>query len=98
MFYYFLRFSGKNRFASSIDNIKNRGWALQLKPVILATQKAEIRRILAQDQPRQNSSRDPISINKKLRGMACACHPSYTGIINRRIAVWVRTYLKNNQI
>jgi hypothetical protein len=32
----------------------------RLTPVILATQEAEIRRILVRSQPRQNSSQDPI--------------------------------------
>jgi hypothetical protein len=34
-------------------------------PVILATQKAQIRRIAVGSQPRANSSRDPISKKKK---------------------------------
>jgi hypothetical protein len=34
---------------------------LWLMPIIRATQKAEIRRITVQSQPRGNSSRDPIS-------------------------------------
>jgi hypothetical protein len=36
-----------------------------LVPVILASWKTEIRRIVVQGQPRQNSSRDPISKNKQ---------------------------------
>jgi hypothetical protein len=35
-----------------------------LTPVILATQEAEIRRIMVQSQPRTNSSQDPISKNQ----------------------------------
>jgi hypothetical protein len=34
---------------------------LVLRPVILATQETEIRRIMVQSQPWANSSRDPIS-------------------------------------
>jgi hypothetical protein len=32
-----------------------------LKPIILAAQKAELRRIVVQSQPRENSSQSPIS-------------------------------------
>jgi hypothetical protein len=45
--------------------------------------------------------RDPISTNKKLGVVACTCHPSYAGTINRRIMVQIsqgikaRSYLKN---
>jgi hypothetical protein len=39
----------------------NGSWHQWLTPVILATQEAEIRRIMAQSQPWANSSRDPIS-------------------------------------
>jgi hypothetical protein len=34
-------------------------------PVILATQEAEIRRIMAQSQPRASNSQDPVSKKKK---------------------------------
>jgi hypothetical protein len=37
-----------------------------LTPVILATQEAEIRRIVVQSQPQENSSQDPISEKKKI--------------------------------
>jgi hypothetical protein len=37
----------------------------RLTPILLATQEAEIRRIEVQSQPRENSSRDPISKTKQ---------------------------------
>jgi hypothetical protein len=67
---------------------ENRGWGEEIKILGL---------------PRQKSSGDPISINKKLSTMVSTCHPSYMGSINRRIVVQagegihVRPYLKNNQ-
>jgi hypothetical protein len=40
-------------------------WLQWLTPLILATQKTEIRRIKVRSQPRQNSLRDPLSKKKK---------------------------------
>jgi hypothetical protein len=53
-------------------------------PVILATQKAEVRGFRAQGQPRQKVREIPISINKTLGIMA-----RYEGSINKRIMVQV---------
>jgi hypothetical protein len=53
---------------------------------------------------RAKISRDPISTNKKLDMVVCTCHPSYVGIVNRRITVQAglcinaRPYLKSNQM
>jgi hypothetical protein len=56
--------------------------------VIPATQKAKIRRIQVQSQPRKKVSKTPpISINKKLTVEAQVCHPSYLVSINWRIKV-----------
>jgi hypothetical protein len=54
---------------SKLSHIAGRLWWLM--PVILAVQKAEIRRIVIQSQPRANSSQDPISIKliKKKKGL-----------------------------
>jgi hypothetical protein len=43
---------------------KNDGWVWWLMPFILATRKAEIRRITIQGQPRQKVSKTLISNNK----------------------------------
>jgi hypothetical protein len=52
----------------------------------------------------ETSKQDPISTNKKVGVVACACHPSYVaGNINRRIVAQVhleikaRPYSKNNK-
>jgi hypothetical protein len=56
-------------------------------PIILATRETEIRRISGQGQPRQKVQETCISTSKKLGMVEYACHPSYVGNINRRIAV-----------
>jgi hypothetical protein len=51
-----------------------------LTPVILATQKAEIRRIIIRSQPLANSLRDPVSkipIHKRAGGMAQGVDPEF---------------------
>jgi hypothetical protein len=69
---------------------------LWLTPEILATQDAEIRRIMAQGQLWQKVSKAPISTNKKLGVPACACHPGYSGRVNRRtLGINARPYSKN---
>jgi hypothetical protein len=55
-----------------------------LTPVILATQKAEIRRVTVQSQPRQTVPRDPIS--KTL-------HKNMAGIKERQSKTTLRFYL-----
>jgi hypothetical protein len=60
-------------------------------PVIRATWEADIRGIKVPGQPRQNSSRDPILIHKKLCVMVHACDPSYSGSATRRIVVLLAT-------
>jgi hypothetical protein len=45
---------------------KNLAGCWWLKPIILATQEEEIRRIMVQSQPWANSSQDPISKNPQL--------------------------------
>jgi hypothetical protein len=73
-------------------------------PVIPATQDAETGRIKICSQPWQKVSETPVS-NNKLRVVAHACHPSYTGAlegIKRRIIVQagpgknMRPYPENN--
>jgi hypothetical protein len=63
-------------------------------PVILATRKAEIRKISFQGQPRQKSSRGPSSTNKKLGVVMHTCPPCYGGSINRRIVVYANLGIK----
>jgi ribosomal protein L31 len=51
-----------------------------IMPIILAAQNVEFWR-----RPAQAKSENPsISTNKNLDVMVCACHPHYTGNINRR--------------
>jgi hypothetical protein len=50
-----------------------RGRAQWLKPIILPTEGAEIRRMAVQGQPRQNVHEIP------WQTIVCVCHPSYTG-------------------
>jgi hypothetical protein len=50
-------------------------------PVMLATCKVVIRRIMVPGQPKPKSLQDPISTNKKAR------QPIYVGRLNRRITV-----------
>jgi hypothetical protein len=46
-------------------------------PVIPSYAKAEIRRTTVPDQPKPNKDlQDPISTEKKLGVVVCACHPS----------------------
>jgi hypothetical protein len=57
-----------------------RGQALLLlKPIILAIQKPEIRKIMVRGQPRHEVC--------KLGTVACACHHTYTEKHYRRITV-----------
>jgi hypothetical protein len=53
-------------------------------PVIPATWEAEMGRITAGSQPRQNVSETPISTNK-LGMVVYSCNPSYARGIGRRI-------------
>jgi hypothetical protein len=51
-----------------------------LTPIILATQEAEIRRIVVQSQPQANSSQDPISkksLHKKAGGVVQGVGPEF---------------------
>jgi hypothetical protein len=64
---------------------------------VLATLEAKIRRIMVQNQPRQNSSRDPISTN----GWAWWCTPVIPvtqGSTNRRIVVQASLGVKKDLI
>jgi hypothetical protein len=75
-------------------------WRKWLMPIILATQDAETRRMVAPGPPRQKFVRPHLN-QKKLDMMACSYNPSYTRSINRRIIVLaglgmnVKPYLKN---
>jgi hypothetical protein len=54
----------KPQFRTLVPSKKKKKAMIQwLMPVILAIQKAEIRKIKVQSQPHANSSRDPISKN-----------------------------------
>jgi hypothetical protein len=69
-------------------------------PVILATQEAEIGRIMVQGQPRQKSCETPFP---RLGVVACVCHPSYLESVNGRILIQAslginsRLYLKQKK-
>jgi hypothetical protein len=65
----------------SEQEVLSQSW--QLTPVILALgiQKSEGSQLQTSQ---SKSSWDPISTNEKLGAMACVCHPSYVGSINRR--------------
>jgi hypothetical protein len=54
-----------------------------LKPIILATQEAEIRRIVVRGHPRQKVSKT--HLNQWLGMVVHACHPRYIESINRRL-------------
>jgi hypothetical protein len=71
------------------------------RPDMVDTEKAEIKRIIVQGQPRQKDQETPISTEKKLSVVMCACHPSDSGKLKIgglfRLAGAKRPYLKNNQ-
>jgi hypothetical protein len=52
-------------------------------PIILATQEVQIRKIQVQGQIRQKVGNTPTSSSKP-GIVTLACHPSYTGNINKR--------------
>jgi hypothetical protein len=63
-----------------------KGWVLWLRSVVLATQKAEIRRIVVPGQQGgKESLGEYISSNKKLCVVPHICHYSYTESIKRRL-------------
>jgi hypothetical protein len=57
------------------------------RPDMVDTEKAEIKRIIVQGQPRQKDQETPISTEKKLSVVVVTCQPSYTGSLNRRTVV-----------
>jgi hypothetical protein len=61
--------------------------ALWLTPAILATQEAEIKRVVVLGQPRQKVHKIPSQLIKKQGAVVHAFHPSYKEGINRRIIV-----------
>jgi hypothetical protein len=50
------------RFQLPLSENRKRSWAPKLKPVVLATQEAEIRRIVVQDQPGKKFERAILKI------------------------------------
>jgi copper homeostasis protein CutC len=62
---------------------KQRPVALCLMPVIVTTQEAEIRRILAQGQPQQKSE----AISQQTNWVAYSCNPSNMVGLDRKTAI-----------
>jgi hypothetical protein len=71
-------FSSQVKCRGTCPNVQMTLWVQWLMPVILATQEAEIRRIMAEGWPRQKVSKTPshYPTNKRLDMVSHACHLS----------------------